>query len=58
LDAYSVVGLQVVNLFLEEEHPDLFAHKLDDLQVVCEPHSIFADPTIQAIQAIQAIQVK
>lgn len=53
-----MVGLQVVNLFLEEEHPDLFAHKLDDLQVVCEPHSIFADPTIHAIQAIQAIQVK
>lgn len=35
-----MIGLQVVNLFLEQLRPEVFANKLDCLQMIIEPRPI------------------
>lgn len=38
--SYAVVGLQIINLFLEHHHPYVLAKKLYHIQMVCESWSV------------------
>lgn len=39
-----MIRLQIINLFLENQHPEILTQELDDIERVREPGSIFRKP--------------
>ena len=61
MSAHLVVGLEVVYVFIEGQHPELFADEDDSVQLVLEARSVSRRSLYQALphamsQAFQPLQ--